>query len=221
MKINTIIWTILLPLLLASCATSSPLLKEERYGKIYEEQPVAILIMPPINNTNNVAAKEYMYSTLYQPLCNLGYYVFSPYMTYDILQQESAYDAENFLEADLSKFNEYIGADAVLFTIINEWSKGTTTINTNIEYRVVSTKTNEILFSHIGNITLDNSSNSGSAFGFIADLIVNAVTPIVVSARNANAYVLNDIPRGKYSSKYMLDQKWEANGENITATIKN
>ncbi len=211
----------ILPLLLASCSTSKSLTKGEQYAKMYAEQPTSILIMPPINNTNNVSAKEYMYSTLYQPLCDLGFYVFSPYMTLDILQQESAYNSENFLEADLSKFNEYIGADVVLFTIINDWKKQMTSIHTNIEYRLVSTKTNEVLYSHIGDITIDTSTNTGGLFGLIADVIATAVTPVITAARNCNVHVLNDIPRGKYSNSYMLDQNWKAQPKEMQVLIGN
>lgn len=217
-----IILTLLfLPLFITSCISSKPgLTRADRYEKMYEEQPISILIMPPINYTNNVAAKEYMYTTLYQPLCDLGYYVFSPYMTLDVLQQESAYDSDQFLDADLSKFNEYIGADAVLFTIVNKWNKGMSSIHTNIEYRLVSTQTNEVLYNHIGDITLDLSTNNGGIFGLIADAIVTAATPIVTSARNCNAYVLNDLPRGKYSSNYLLDKEFSAHPLNMNATIK-
>ncbi len=210
-----------LPLFLTSCMSSkSSLTRSARYEKMYEEQPISIMIMPPINHTNNVAAKEYLYTTLYQPLCDLGYYVFAPYMTLDVLQQESAYDSDQFLEGDLSKFKEYIGADAVLFTIVNKWNKGMSSIHTNIEYRLVSTQTNEVLYNHVGDITLDLSTNNGGLFGLIADAIVTAATPIVTSARNCNAYVLSDLPRGKYSEHHLKDQEFGAQPLNMSATIK-
>ncbi len=38
-----------------------------------------------------------------------------------MFQQESAYDAENFLEGGLSQFQNVLGADAVMFTIIKKW----------------------------------------------------------------------------------------------------
>lgn len=213
-----------LPLIFASCVSSQHgvgLTKEARYPKFYEEQPTSILIMPPINKTNNVAAKEYMYTTLYQPLCNLGYYVFPPYMTLDILQRESAYDSEVFIEGDLSKFREYIGADLLLFTIIHNWKKGISSINTQIEYRLVSTQSNEVLYSHVGDLTLDFSSADNSGlFRLLAEVISTATTPIVEVARNSNSYMLRDMPKGKYSESYMQDKEWSANPLDISAVIK-
>lgn len=64
---------------------------------------------------------------MFAPLCEKGYYVFSPLLTMELFQSESAYDAEQFIEADLSQFRNVLGADAAMFTIINH-GKGTTSV---------------------------------------------------------------------------------------------
>lgn len=64
---------------------------------------------------------------MFAPLCEKGYYVFSPLLTMELFQSESAYDAEQFIEADLSQFRNVLGADAAMFTIIKSW-KGTTSV---------------------------------------------------------------------------------------------
>ena len=79
---------------LSSCSTPKTL--GEQYPGMYEEKPLTIVIMPPINQTNHAEAKDYFYTTLYSPLCEKGYYVLSPYLTMELLQQESVYDAELF-----------------------------------------------------------------------------------------------------------------------------
>lgn len=79
---------------------------------------MSIAIMPPINQTTHAEAKDFFYTTLYLPLCEKGYYVYSPYLTMEMYQQESAYDAEMFLDKDISMFQKVLGADAVMFTII-------------------------------------------------------------------------------------------------------
>lgn len=75
-----------------------------QYPKMYDERPKSIVIMPPINQTNFVEAKEYFYTTLYVPLCEKGYYVFSPYLTMELFRSESAYDSELFVNGNLSPF---------------------------------------------------------------------------------------------------------------------
>lgn len=106
----------LVAITLASCST--PKTMGEQYPAMYEEKPMSIAIMPPINQTTHAEAKDFFYTTLYLPLCEKGYYVYSPYLTMEMYQQESAYDAEMFLDKDISMFQKVLGADAVMFTII-------------------------------------------------------------------------------------------------------
>lgn len=64
----------------------------QQYPKLYAEAPGSIVIMPPVNRTNAVEAKEYFYTTLYRPLCEKGYYVFSPYLTMELMLTTSLTD---------------------------------------------------------------------------------------------------------------------------------
>lgn len=105
-------------ILLSSCAES--ITRGKQYAKLYEEKPVSIVVMPPINQTNAVEAKDFFYTTMYMPLCEKGYYVYSPYLTMEMFQTESAYDSEMFLENDINIFKKVLGADAAMFTIILE-----------------------------------------------------------------------------------------------------
>ena len=151
-------------LMLVSCGSSSTLVTlDQRYPLMYQEQPVSIVIMPPINQTNHAEAKDYFYTSLYTPLCEKGYYVYSPYLTMELFQQESAYDAELFLESDLSKFREVLGADAAMFTIIKDWRRSNVggKISVDICYILRSTKTGQTLYSREGNISVDTSINVG------------------------------------------------------------
>lgn len=47
----------LVVILLSSCAES--ITRGQQYAKLYEEKPVSIVVMPPINQTNAVEAKDF------------------------------------------------------------------------------------------------------------------------------------------------------------------
>lgn len=197
------------------------------YPAMYEEKPVTIAIMPPINQTTHAEAKDYFYTTMYLPLCEKGYYVFSPYLTMEMFQQESAYDAENFLEGDLSIFHKVLGADAAMFTIIKDWKRNNVggTLTVDVEYILRSTKTGQTLYTREGNIKVDTSVNGGSGgFGAIVGLIATAVntaaTDKVIAGRKCNAYVLTDLPAGKYSEFYEKDSMNPAGKKFVKATVK-
>lgn len=224
-RIVSIIMLAVTALVFASCSTTKTL--GEQYAGMYEEKPLAIAIMPPINQTTHVEAKEYFYTTMYMPLCEKGYYVFSPYLTMEMFQQEGAYDAEMFIEGDLSTFRKVLNADAVMFTIVKKWNKSAIggKITVDVEYILRSAKTGQTLYQREGRISLDTSIDGGSggigALISIAATAVNtAATDKVVAGRKCNAYVLSNLPAGKYSNMYEKDSGNPAGKPFVKATVK-
>ena len=203
-------------LLMTSCAQQ--ITRGDQYAKMYEEKPMAIVVMPPINQTTHVEAKDYFYTTLYTPLCEKGYYVYSPMLTMDMFQTESAYDAEQFIEADLSQFRNILGADAAIFTIIKSWKRNNLggTLTAGVEYIMRSTKTGETLYKREGLIKVDTSVSSsgggllGGLVNIVATAVSTAVTDKVIAGRRCTAFVLSDMPEGKYGKNYDKDQKMPA-----------
>lgn len=193
---------------------------------MYEEKPVTLLIMPPINNSTNVEAKDLLYTSISRPLVEAGYYVISPLLAMDILKSESAYDAEMFFDAPLAMFNQFFGADAVVFSFIDSWAKKGLGIQTKIRYVIKSAYTNEILFDRSCDLYLDLSVNSTSdnaltaLINLVASVAITATTDHIVAARMANYYIFRDIPRGKYSANYMLDMEDIAEQKDISTRVR-
>ena len=210
---------------LASCSTPTTL--SQQYPGMYEEKPLSIAIMPPINQTAHAEAKDYFYTTMYMPLCEKGYYVYSPYLTMEMFQQESAYDAEMFLEADLTPFRNVLDADAAMFTIIKDWRRNNVggMLIVKVEYILRSTKTGRTLYTREGEIKVDTSIDGGSGgfgalVGMIATAINTAATDKVVAGRKCTAFVLTDLPAGKYSPMHEKDASNPAGKKFIKATVK-
>lgn len=210
---------------LASCST--PITLSQQYPGMYEEKPLTIAIMPPINQTTHAEAKDYFYTTMYMPLCEKGYYVYSPYLTMEMFQQESAYDAEMFLESDLTPFRNVLDADAAMFTIIKDWRRNNVggMLTVKIEYILRSTKTGQTLYTREGEIKVDTSIHGGSGglgalVGMIATAINTAATDKVVAGRKCTAFVLTDLPAGKYSPMHEKDASNPAGKKFIKATVK-
>jgi hypothetical protein len=208
MKKITIFAIVVATCLLSGCSTKH-LTKSVAYKGMYDEKPVTILIMPPINRSVEVNAKEYFHTSLNVPIINAGYYVIPPFLSMEILKKESAYDSEMFINNPLNKFGEVFGADLALFTIINKWDKTKllAKVDVEIEYVFKSIKTNEVIYTRKGAVTYDTSINTG--MGFLANVIVSAintaVTEYVDVARACNAYTFKDLPVGKYSPIYEQD----------------
>lgn len=209
-------------LILASCSTSKHT-RGSLYAKMYEEKPATILVMPPINNTNHAEAKEYFYSSLAKPLCEKGYYVISPFLVMDLLKQESAYDSEMFISGSQKTFNNFFGADAVLYTTITKWEKASllNKITVGIEYQLKSAHTGEVLFDRAGELSVSYSSGGNNGLlGLAIDAIATATADKIVAARRCNSFVLADMPDGKYSPLHEKDADMKASDKNFKGTVK-
>lgn len=221
-----ILYFILLCCMATSCGMPNTVTRESQYAKMYEEKPIALLVLPPINNSANVEAKDLLYTSISRPLVEAGYYVISPLLAMDVLKAESAYDSEMFFDAPLTAFQNYFGADAVVFSVIDTWTKKGLGIETKIRYVIKSAYTNEILFDRSCDLYLDLSVNSGTggALGALIDLAASAIntaaTDHIIAARKANYYILRDIPRGKYSPEHMLDKETIAEKKDVVARVK-
>lgn len=208
-----ILMLVIATVILSSCTTTAPIAKSVAYKGMYDEKPLSVLIMPPINRSTNVEAKEYFHSTLNSPIANAGFYVIPPFLSMEILKKESAYDSELFINAPLKKFSEVFGADVAVFTIIHKWDKSSLSakVTVDVEYIFKSTKTNEILYTRRGEMKYDASVSTGlgGLGGLVADIASSALntaaTKYVDVARACNYYVFQDLPAGKYSPNYEVD----------------
>lgn len=211
-------------LLFSSCGlTNNFAKKSEVYKELYAQKPLSILVMPPINKTNKVEAKEAVYASLFHPLVERGYYVFSPILAQELLQSESAEDAELFIDGSLKPFNNVFTADAVLFTVIKKWQKivVTNTIEVDIEYILKSTKDNKILFQRSADVTVDCKvvNSSSMLLNLVSNAIATALSDNIIAARKANGFVLSDVPDGKYAPLYDKDQDTPAQPKDITGRV--
>lgn len=211
--------------MLASCAPT--ITRGVQYPQMYAEKPVTIVVMPPINQTNFVEAKDYFYTTMYMPLCEKGYYAFSPNLMMSVLQEQSAYDSEMFIEGDLSTFKKALGADAAMFTVIKSWKRANALgkITAGVEYILRSTKTGQTLYQREGLITLDTSINAfGGGIGMLVNIaattIATAATDKVEAGRVCTQYVLSDMPEGRYGANYDKDQNMAAGQKFVKAAVK-
>jgi len=212
-----------------SCSTTATKIpKSVAYKQMYDEKPLTILLMPPINRSINVEAKEYFHSTLNVFLSNCGYYVIPPILSMDVLKKESAYDAEMFLNSSLTKFNDVFGADMVIFTIIDKWKKSTLSskVQVKIEYIIKSTKTNQVLYARTGDITCDTSVSTGvgGLWGMAANMAFSALktatTNYIDVAKACNGYTFyTDLPWGKYLPNYQKDLELKSNKKEFKTSI--
>lgn len=226
-----IFWGLVLISFYSGCAAPSATTKGEKFPLMYQETPLTILVLPPINQSTAADAKEYYATTVQEVIAYWGYYVFPYEITADILKMEGIYDAELLLNMPLAKFREYFGADAVLFTTIKKWDLQylifASTLTVSIEAELKSTKTDQTLWKYGGTTVVDLSGgqNSGGGLaGLIAKAIVTAATTAMADyvpyARQTNYRALSTLPYGAYHPNFMTDQSMQFHDRSPQASGK-
>jgi hypothetical protein len=212
--------------LVAGCAPKM-VTKAEKFPLMYEEQPASILILPPINESTAAEAKDYYGTTIQEPLSFSGFYVFPYEVTTDILKMEGIYDAELLKGVPLSKFREYFGADAVLFTTIKKWDLAylviASTLTVSIDCELKSTHSDQVLWAYNGTVVVDLSGGNtgGGIGGLIAKVIVAAISSAMADyvpyARQANYRAISSMPFGRYHPQYLQDQQQQILDQPVSA----
>lgn len=197
-------------LLLSGCAPSTT--KGNAYPEMYNEKPVAILVVPAINHTTAADAPILYESTINEPLSNAGFYVLPIEVTDRFLRNEGLSDGEALKDIPPQKFAEPFGADAVLYVTIDKWDTNYYVLGGNVtvgaEFKMKSCKTGETLWSYKDEIPVNTSGNSsgGLLVAIIATAIATGMQDYVPVARNVNIMTLQSIPYGKYHNKHGKDQ---------------
>ncbi|WP_445945328.1 GNA1162 family protein [Shewanella sp.] len=204
--------------LLTGCVTHNFVTKSSEFPGMYTEKPKSLLVMPPINLSTAADAKDYYSTTVEMPVAFHGYYTFPYQLTAEVLKEQGIYDSELVYDIPLNKFQEYFGADAVLFTKIVKWDTSYAVIASNltvsIEAEIKSTKTSEVLWKYTGTVVVDlsgNSGGSGGLVGLLAKAIVTAINTASADyttyAKQANQRFIYSVPYGPYHPDYLKDQQ--------------
>lgn len=203
-------------ILLSGCGPTM-VTKAAKFPLMYEEVPQSILILPPINKSTAADAKEYYSTTIQEPLSLSGFYTFPYEVTSEILKMEGIYDSELLSAMPLTKFREYFGADAVLFTTITKWNMTYMVLAAGLTVEITcelkSTKSDQILWKYTGSVYADLSGGDtgGGLAGLIAKAIITAVNSALADyvpyARQANHIALSSIPTGPYHPLHGKDRE--------------
>jgi len=198
--------------LFAGCASNQWQTKIQAFPAMYDErQPLTVVVVPAINNTTAANASNYFNVTITEPISNKGYYPMPVEIVRDIFLKEGIVDSNMIKGMPTSIFKQNFGSDAVLFVTINKWDTTYAVLAANVsvgmEYVMLSTTTNEILWQYSSTIVVDTA---GQSSGFILADIINtaittAITDYVPIAKNVNLQAFVALPHGQYSKQHRID----------------
>lgn len=180
------------------------------------QKPRSILVVPPLNNSTQVDAPDSFLSTISVPVAEKGFYIFPVHTVKRVLEDNGLSDAALVHGAPPERLAAIFGADAILYPTINRWDSKyvllSTTTTVQLNYRIASGKTGEILWDR--DYTMYYTPQNNSSGNVFVDLAVAAVQAAVERAApsylplakqaNFNAFnvpVGQGLPGGPYLPK--------------------
>jgi hypothetical protein len=197
-------------LVLVGCAAP----KAYDYTNFHARQPRSILVLPPLNNSTSIEGTYSYLSTVSQPLAELGYYVYPVAVVDQYLKENGMPTAGEMHQVSLAKVLEVVGADAVLYTTLEQYGSKFQLISTvatvQVKASLIDTRSQTVLWEG----TALAQSGSGGSGNILGDIVAAAITQAINSktdaahgvCRVANAQLFytakHGIPFGPYSPKY-------------------
>ncbi|KVL24297.1 DUF799 domain-containing protein [Burkholderia ubonensis] len=170
--------------LLSACAQP---VKHADYTAFKKSQPRSILVLPPVNETSDVAATYGMLSQMTLPLAEAGYYVVPVAVMDEAFKQNGLTNAAEIQDVPPAKLREIFGADAALYSKVSKYGSvyqvidSTTVVSASA--KLVDLKTGDVLWQGKGSASgkeLGNNVNVGG-FGIVGMLVQAAVKQIAHS----------------------------------------
>jgi len=198
------------------CATAPP---AKDYTAFRSANPRSILVLPVVNNTQNVEAPSLFLSTLPIPVAERGYYVFPVNMVKRVLEDEGLADPNLVHGADPARLCNLFGSDAVLYVTIEAWTAQymviTTQVTVEFDYLMKDGKTGDTIWKEHRRVVYAPQQQSGGSplAALVAAAVQAAITKAAPNymplARQANDQVFNTpgigLPAGPYSPEYGKD----------------
>ena len=222
---NSIPHTLLLiVLLLASgcAATKETVTRGKAFPLIYSEQPISIVVLPPVNQSSFPEAGNYYMATIEPPLLSAGYSMFPAKKVTSIIEEKGLSNTKLLYAVPMETLRKYFDADAVLYSRIKQWEECHTGLISrliiSIEAEIVSLKTSQQLWSYNSflNVELNAEKTTVGAIAFLAESINNdeekAVADAMARALKANTRLLRNLPAGPTHEDYLHDQEVELIG---------
>ncbi|CAI8695476.1 hypothetical protein C5615_01005 [Burkholderia cepacia] len=204
--------------LLSACAQP---VKRPDYTAFKKSQPRSILVLPPINETSDVAATYGVLSQMTLPLAESGYYVVPVAVMDETFKQNGLTNAAEIQGTPPAKLREIFGADAALYSKVSQYGTvyrilaSATVVSASA--KLVDLRTGDVLWQGRASASSDEGGNNGGG-GLIGMLVVAAVKQIAntlmdqshdiaafTSNRLLSAGPPNGLLYGPHSPKYGTD----------------
>ena len=171
---------LLLICLYQGCTTTRP---AYNYDAFKESKPKSILVLPPINNTPEVAASYTVLSKVTHPLAESGYYVMPVSLVAEAFKENGLTEPSDMHATSREKLREIFGADAALYLTVSKYGSVYTVLNSqtivSVQAQLIDLKNGKTLWAGSAQAS---SAEGQQQSGGIAGMLVGAIVKQVIAS---------------------------------------
>lgn len=186
---------ILKPLMLLICtmiASGCGTVVPYDYTAYKQSNPRSILVLPPVNNTPDIAATYGMLSQVTYPLAESGYYVFPVTLVDETFKQNGLMTPADIHTLAPNKLREIFGADVGLYITVTQYGTAFNVLSSetrvSAKAKLVDLRTGFVLWDGAATASSNENRNLGSG-GLTGGLLTAVVNQIVENVMDASQHV--------------------------------
>jgi hypothetical protein len=180
-------------ILMTACATQKPVAID--YTAFKASKPRSILVMPPVNQSPEVAASLSMLSVATMPLAEAGYYVMPVTLVHETFKQNGITVADDAQNVSLGKLRQIFGADAALYITVSNYGASYRILDSVVEVKasakLVDLRTGAQLWQGSAAASSAEDNNSNNSGGVIGLLVAAVVKQIINSTTDQGHVIAN------------------------------
>jgi len=174
-----ILFAFFVVLLMSGCATKTPW----DYSAFKASRPRSILVLPPVNNSPEVAATYSVMSFVTKPLSEAGYYVMPVGMVTQAFKENGMTQPSDMHQTAPEKLRQIFGADAAFYITITKFGTTYLVVNSEtlvrVEGKLIDLKTGATLWQ--GAAQASSAEQQQQQQGGLAGLLVAAIIKQVLA----------------------------------------
>lgn len=174
-----------LVLLMAGCATK----RHVDYTAYKASKPASIVVLPPLNESPDVAATYGMLSQVTVPLAEAGYYVLPVALVNETFRQNGLTTANDIHDVPPAKLREIFGADAALYVKVTQYGTKYYVVDSatvvTASAKLVDLKSGRTLWTGRATASSNEGANASSG-GLVGMLVAAAVKQVINNATDAS-----------------------------------
>lgn len=184
--ISKLLILLIISLITTGCGTVVPY----DYTAYKLSNPRSILVLPPVNNTPDIAASYGMFSQVTYPLAESGYYVFPVTLVDETFKQNGLMVPADIHALAPAKLREIFGADVGLYITVTQYGTAFNMMSSetrvSAKAKLVDLKTASVLWEGAATASSREDRNSVTGGGLAGGLLTAIVSQIVENAMDAS-----------------------------------